>query len=166
MLNQFAIAAPAAQPAGVAQPPVKSVAPAAVAGFRRHPFVQLLRPGDSIAATGMASPAVPEMSVRAFVAAKAPPPNYQGIWDDRFGFIDDEAFALLDVSSNANQMGVSLASLGERQLAMVRTHEAIPAAQVEALTDNFPLQVRGMDVVAKSQFVRAFTTPILSCGSR
>ena len=45
---------------------------------------------------------------------------------------------------------------------MVRTHEAIPAEQSAASTDNFPLQVRGMDVVAKSQLVRAFTTPIVS----
>ena len=29
-------------------------------------------------------------------------------------------------------------------------------------TDSFPLQVHGLDVVAKSRFVRAFTTPIVS----
>ena len=31
-----------------------------------------------------------------------------------------------------------------------------------AATDSFPLQVRGLDVVARCQFVRAFTTPIIS----
>ena len=68
---------------------------------------------------------------------------------------------MLDVSSNANQMGVSFASLGDRRATLMRTHEAVPVAAT-ASTDNFPLQVRGLDVVAKSRLVRAFTTPIVS----
>ena len=89
------------------------------------------------------------------------PPDYQGPWRDRFGFIDYDTFALLDVSSNANQMGVSFASLGASAATMMRTHEAVPAEQ-SAMADSFPLQVRGMDVVARSPLVRAFTTPIVS----
>lgn len=57
------------------------------------------------------------------------PPDYQGPWRDRFGFIDYDTFALLDVSSNANQMGVSFASLGASRVTMMRTHAAVPAEQ-------------------------------------
>ena len=49
--NQFAIPPASAQPpAGAAQPAAKPAAPAAVAGFREHPFVQLFEPGVTVAA--------------------------------------------------------------------------------------------------------------------
>ena len=83
-------------------------------------------------------------------------------WDERFGYLQQDNFALLDVSSNANQMGVSFAWFGDRQMTLVRTHEAVPIEAPDPTTDSFPLQVRGLDIVAKSRFVRAFTTPIVS----
>jgi hypothetical protein len=162
--SQSEIAPAAVQKAGEAAPPVKSVVPAAVAGFRQHPFVQLFEAGPSLA-SAQGSAVEPNMMLEAAPIPKSapqPPPDYQGEWRDRFGLIDYETFALLDVSSNANQMGVSFASLGDYRMAMMRTHEAVPAEDSAAATDNFPLQVRGMDVVAKSRLVRAFTTPIVS----
>lgn len=163
--NQFDIApaVAAAQPAeGAVRAPVTMATPAAVADFRQHPFVQLFGSGVPVAAApATAAPAAPP-TARAFIAPKAlPPPDYQAIWDNHFAFIENEAFALLDVSSNANQMGVSFASFGDRQVTMMRTHEAVQVAE-SATSTNFPLQVRGLDVVAKSQFVRAFTTPVVS----
>jgi hypothetical protein len=162
--NPIEIAPTAPQKADKAAPPVKAMAPAAVTGFGQHPFVKLFEPGPSLAAA-QGRAVAPDMMLEAAPAPKAapvPPPDYQGAWRDRFGLIDYETFALLDVSSNANQMGVSFASLGDYRMAMMRTHEAVPAEETIAATDNFPLQVRGMDVVAKSRLVRAFTTPIVS----
>ena len=149
-----------AQPAaGAIQPhAVPAVPPAAsTAGLREHPFVQLFAPT-------LASGAPPGGDVvMAFaMAARGGGPDYQGMWDERFGYWLEDNFALLDVSSNANQMGVSFAWFGDRQMAMVRTHEAIPVEAPDPATDSFPLQVKGLDVVAKSRFVRAFTTPIVS----
>jgi hypothetical protein len=103
----------------------------------------------------------PTLLAMAHVGPK-PAPDYQAMWDERFRFLQNDNFALLDVSSNANQMGVSFAWFGDRQMAMVRTHEAVAIETAAPTTDIFPLQVRGLDVVARSQFVRAFTTPIIS----
>ena len=165
--DQFAIA-PAdatAQPAaGAAQPMIASAAPLAASptGLRQHPFVQLFSPAlTNVAAPRTAAAMPPALLAMARVGSK-PAPDYQAMWNDRFGFLQNDNFALLDVSSNANQMGVSFAWFGDRQITLVRTHEAVAIEAASPTTDIFPLQVRGLDVVAKSKFVRAFTTPIVS----
>src|SRR5690606_30093535 len=48
--------------------------------------------------------------------------DLEKIWDDTFRRYTDDAFALLDVSSNANQFGVSFASFGRGRFAMMATH--------------------------------------------
>jgi hypothetical protein len=88
-------------------------------------------------------------------------PDYQAIWDKQFSVFQNDSFSLLDVSSNANQMGVSFGVFGNRRMLMVRTHEAM-AVDTRATSNAFPLEAKGLDVVAKGQFVRAFTTPMIS----
>jgi hypothetical protein len=163
--NQFAIAPPAAQqPGQTAPPPEQTAAPAAVLGFREHPFVQLFEAGPvaTAAQEGVVETAMMMAGTPVANRGRRQPPDYQGPWRDRFGLLDYDAFALLDVSSNANQMGVSFASLGASRVTMMRTHAAVPAEQSGAAIEGFPLQVQGMDVVARSPLVRAFTTPIVS----
>ena len=167
LADQFGVA-PAttiAQPVGgTVQPRVAPTAPPAAStlGLRQHPFVQLFSPALANAATprtdAMTTPGLLAMAI----VGPEPPPDYQREWDERFGYLQEDNFALLDVSSNANQMGVSFAWFGDRQMTLVRTHEAVTVEAPDPATDSFPLQVRGLDVVAKSRFVRAFTTPIVS----
>ncbi|MEP6465564.1 MAG: hypothetical protein ABJB05_04635 [Parafilimonas sp.] len=91
-------------------------------------------------------------------------PDYQSEWDDNYSFFQNDMFALLDVSSRANQMGISFQPLYSREgniagerLEMYKTYE------VAATTDNnFPLQIEGMNVVAQNRNVKAFTLPQLS----
>ncbi len=146
------------------QPRAAPIAPpaASAVGLRQHPFVQLFSPAvANTAAPRTGAIAMPSVTAMA-VSGRGPAPDYQRQWDERFGYLQQDNFALLDVSSNANQMGVSFAWFGDRQMTLVRTHEAVPIEAPDPATDSFPLQVRGLDIVAKSRFVRAFTTPIVS----
>ncbi len=92
-------------------------------------------------------------------------PDYQSAWNDRFSFFQNDMFALLDVSSRANQMGVSFQATysregniaGNDRLEMYKTYD------VAATTDNnFPLQIEGMNVVTQNRNVKAFTLPQIS----
>ncbi len=76
-----------------------------------------------------------------------------------------DQFMLLDVSSNADQMGVSLGSViqverGPFGDAKLRTVAAAPASV--PIGNDFPLQILNMDVVASAQNLRAFTLPQIS----
>ncbi|MES2647443.1 MAG: hypothetical protein V4717_11240 [Bacteroidota bacterium] len=68
------------------------------------------------------------------------------------------AYALLDVSSRANQMGVSFGFFGGRQkfsgTQLMEVHQ-----QEEGLANAFPLQIRGMDMVTYGFYARAFAMP-------
>lgn len=89
-------------------------------------------------------------------------PDYQALWDDRFGFLGSDAFALLDVSSNANQLGVSFGGFSRRdQMAFVRTGNIVSAGEGAAAVDSsgFPFIVDGMEVKASGRSVRAFMEP-------
>ena len=83
--------------------------------------------------------------------------NYVDIWDQRTRFLQQDTFALLDVSTNADLLGVSFGVFGRRQMLMFRTHGVTPAQE-----PTFPLQVKGMDVVSQGINVRAFTVPQIS----
>jgi hypothetical protein len=148
-----AIAAPgvanATQPPGTAAP--LAAVPTALAA---HPFMRLF-------AAAAAPPAPASAMTPMMFVAPRQPPDYRGQWSQRFGFLDRDDFALLDVSSNAHQMGVSFAFSDYRQAALFRTHAAVAAASADA-GGTFPLQVRGLDVVARSQFLRAFAPPLVS----
>jgi hypothetical protein len=135
-----------------------SSATASQADLQSQPFVNLFRP----AAAEQPSPALGAPEMRLMVSAGAPQlPDYQALWDERFSFYQDDVFALLDVSSNADQMGVSFAWFGDRRLAMMQTH-AVVAAEPAAASSQFPLQIKGLDVGARGAFVRAFTVPQIS----
>ena len=160
--NQFDFAQSVAADTRTASAPYSQAAPMVASGtvLRPQPFVEFFDPDR--AAAGMVL-AEPNPQADAVFAAKARfTPDYQTFWDERFAFFQNDAFALLDVSSNANQMGVSFAWFGERQMTLVRTHQAVTVDESAAAANAFPLQLRGLDVVAQSKFVRAFTTPIVS----
>ncbi|MEK7256871.1 MAG: hypothetical protein AAB316_19105, partial [Bacteroidota bacterium] len=83
-------------------------------------------------------------------------PDYGGIWDEATNRLTDDYFALLDVSTNADLLGISFGVFLDRRVGMVTTH--VPTAG----STGFPLQVEKMDVVSKGQNVRAFTVPQIS----
>jgi hypothetical protein len=150
----------ASQPS--AQPALSS--PAQL-NLQNQPFVRLFQPVSTSVSTGTATQQVsaastaPEMT--AMMAVGQPPlPDYQALWDEHFSFLPDDVFALLDVSSNADQMGVSFAWFSEGRLAMMQTLAVVPAQA--AASGQFPLQVEGLDVGARGAYVRAFTVPQIS----
>jgi hypothetical protein len=76
-----------------------------------------------------------------------------------------DQFMLLDVSSNADQMGVSLGNVVQVERdplgdAKLRTVAAAPAGV--PIGNDFPLQILNMDVVASAQNLRAITLPQVS----
>jgi hypothetical protein len=88
-------------------------------------------------------------------------------WREHFGAFEREEFALLDVSSNADQMGVSFAwfnpaPLDERDLAFYQVFGVKEAEDPLASAPGFPLQVKDLDLTAQGRFVRAFTVPQFS----
>lgn len=88
-------------------------------------------------------------------------PNYQEQWDGKFGSFGYDAFALLDVSSNANQLGVSFGYTRGDRRAFVRTGDVITTGDNVATVNSFafPFIVDGMDVKAQGQSVRVFMEP-------
>jgi hypothetical protein len=84
-------------------------------------------------------------------------PDYQGAWDKQTQCLQQDLFALLDVSSNADLLGISFNVFGSERWSMVRTFGV--AANT---TPAFPLQVQGMDVVSSGNNVRAFMLPEIS----
>lgn len=135
------------------------------APLQSQPFINLFHASTAVS-TGMAAEkasvvsAAPEMALMMMVGQQKLP-DYQALWDEHFSFYQDDVFALLDVSSNANQMGVSFAWFGDKRMAMVQTH-AVVAAEATAGSSQFPLQIKGLDVGAKGAYVRAFTVPQIS----
>ncbi|HKR85576.1 MAG TPA: hypothetical protein VJS37_15565 [Terriglobales bacterium] len=76
-----------------------------------------------------------------------------------------DIFVLLDVSSNADQMGVSLGTAirvehDRLKGSTLRTADAAWAGSI--VSKDFPLQILNMDVVASAQNLRAFTLPQIS----
>lgn len=86
------------------------------------------------------------------------------LWDALFADFAAEQFALLDVSSNADQMGVSFAWFDPRRHPrraetdppFDRVYGAGPPAPAT------PVEVRDLDLSAEGRFVRAFTVPQVS----
>lgn len=84
-------------------------------------------------------------------------------WNRRFQRFEQEQFRLLDVSTNADQMGVSFAwfnaaALNDRDYVFYEIYKATASQPSPA----YPLQVRDLDLSAQSRYVRAFTVPQLS----
>ena len=86
-------------------------------------------------------------------------------WDRLFWRFYIEQFALLDVSTNADWMGVSFAWFNSRRVSDndYVFYQIYGAQDTDDQTQAlFPLQVQGMDLIAQAKFVRAFTVPQIS----
>ncbi|MDF2193206.1 hypothetical protein [Paraflavitalea sp. CAU 1676] len=93
--------------------------------------------------------------------------DYTGFWDnDIIGSgLDNDVFALLDVSSNAHQMGISI----NPTMLFVQTGTVVPgvagdhavnmASTRVAANNAFPFVVEGMQVKSPSRLVKSFTLP-------
>ena len=93
-------------------------------------------------------------------------PSASAIWDTLFARFSEENFSLLDVSSNADQMGVSFAFFDPQRLASEqRGRNASPFDLVFAggpAAPPLPFEIRDMDLAAQNRFVRVFTVPQVS----
>jgi hypothetical protein len=105
---------------------------------------------------GLVQPRTTEFTTLAVIGRL---PDYGAIWDENTRFLQQDVFSLLDVSTNADLLGVSFGTFTNRRMMMLSTHVAIPAADP---TSRFPLQVQDMDVVSQGTNVRAFTVPQIS----
>lgn len=84
-------------------------------------------------------------------------------WDRNFAAFEYEQFALLDVSTNADQMGVSFAWFNEQRISdsdliFYQVYKPVAGGEQPA----FPLQVQELDLSAQGRHVRAFTVPQIS----
>ncbi len=86
-------------------------------------------------------------------------PNYDNQWQDTIGNFEQDAFALLDVSSNANQMGISFFYFPQGRMGMIRTAAVEGPNTANNAVSNFPFIVKDMSVWSPGFFVRAFTVP-------
>ena len=89
------------------------------------------------------------------MALLARAPDYTAIWDQQTACLRQDAFALLDVSTRADLLGVSF-TFGSDALSLYRSYAVSPGST------TFPLQVEGMDMVSRGNRVRAFTVPQIS----
>ena len=98
-----------------------------------------------------------------FAASFVSQGSNQGDWDRYFKQFEFEQFALLDVSSNADQMGVSFAwfnnqALTEKDLIFYQVFKPV----ADTAQPAFPLEVQQLDLAAQGRYVRAFTLPQIS----
>lgn len=106
------------------------------------------------------TPAETDQPVMQTMMMKQGLPDYGKVWEKATAPLSQDMFALLDVSTNADLLGVSFGIFDGRRMAMFTTHVA-EASAAQAST-AFPLQVRGMEVVSRGANVRAFTVPQIS----
>ncbi len=112
--------------------------------------------GEGVSATFNAAG---EESPRAMMRSGRRPT--EPIWESLFQQFGDEQFALLDVSSNADQMGVSFAWFDPRRVG----EQGSPFATAFGNGEPSPvsaLEVRDLSLSAQGRFVRAFTVPQIS----
>lgn len=97
-------------------------------------------------------------------AATTPGRTPEEDWDRAFQRFYREQFALLDVSTKADQMGVSFAWFNPRSIedAEYIFYEVFKPKPSDPPASPYPLQVRELDLSAESRYVRAFTVPQLS----
>lgn len=100
-----------------------------------------------------------EFAVRSSIAHPRLP-DFEGQWDEGTQRLLRDTFALLDVSTNADLLGISFSVFDNRRMAMVTTHTAVPVPGQAGV--GLPLQVQGMDVVSQGTNARLFTVPQIS----
>lgn len=84
--------------------------------------------------------------------------NYEAEWDQVFGNNLTDAFSLLDVSSNANQMGISFGAGINTGFKRVTTG-TFQDTDNENEKNVVPFMVKDMSVMSSAALVRAFTLP-------
>src|SRR5690606_33871158 len=131
----------------------------AVASGNSNPMVAVFANEQNRMNTLAAAAAAPVSSRSTAFRRSSTPPDYKKVWDDKFGNImNADAFALLDVSSNANQLGVSFSMFGGTRMGMLRTADAVSTTP----NNGFPFEVQEMSVVARGSQVRAFMLPLVA----
>ncbi|MEZ5107032.1 MAG: hypothetical protein R2757_21180 [Draconibacterium sp.] len=86
-------------------------------------------------------------------------PDYEQEWDKDTYRYKRDLFALLDVSTNADLFGISFDILSQRGFGVTAGTDTTTG---EAVSNFFPVQVEGMDVVSTGSNVKAFTVPQIS----
>ncbi|MEM6344934.1 MAG: hypothetical protein AAF927_13670 [Bacteroidota bacterium] len=84
------------------------------------------------------------------------PEEYEEPWNRLRTELGRDLFALLDVSTNADLMGVMYSVMNERYLYKV-TH-----APKSKLEQGVPIEIEGMDLKASGKYAKAFTVPLVS----
>ncbi len=119
--------------------------------------------GGAVGATSVAQAAASPTS-----AAVSRRPRSEDAWREKFDRFNQEQFALLDVSSNADQMGVSFAWFNAGEIRadgseFGRVYSmGLGGNDTPAPLPAYPLEIRDLDLSAQSRFVRAFTVPQIS----
>lgn len=126
-------------------PEISSISHGVAALNRNTEFVST----NFTAGVATASSAVPASDSK-------PLPDYEDHWDKFTERFQRSLFALLDVSTNADLYGISFNLLSGRD-SFIRTH-----AVANPVAGQFPIQVKGMDVVSQGLNVKAFTVPQIS----
>ncbi len=83
------------------------------------------------------------------------PEKFQGPWRELVSRFGADIFALLDVSTNADLLGVTYGWQDEQYIYEV-THKPLPTGA------SVPFQIEGMDLKASGKFAKAFTVPLVS----
>ncbi|WP_162339612.1 hypothetical protein [Cyclobacterium salsum] len=91
--------------------------------------------------------------------APRPLPDYGSQWEKDTSRYRRDAFALLDVSTNADLFGISFDLLNRREF-RVETERDPTTGEISY--SFFSLRVQGLDVVSAGQNIRAFTVPQIS----
>lgn len=121
-------------------------------------------PGGLQTATMASSNVKPAAATVSTTAAKVDPrktkplPNYEDQLTPHIQRYLNEYFALLDVSSNANQLGVSMGPLFARVRTGVAVGRGENAAHIEQTSSQL-FGVEGMEVVVQSSAARLFLLP-------
>lgn len=88
------------------------------------------------------------------------PDRYEKPWDKYLSLFGWDCYSLLDVSSNADLMGVTYGPM-DRRVLLRMTHQVVDGGD-EAGRTPVPYEIDGMDLKASGQFVKAFTVPQVS----
>ncbi len=86
-------------------------------------------------------------------------PDYGAQWEKETSRYRRDLFALLDVSTNADLFGVSFDLLNRRDFRVTTDIDPITG---QSISNFFPVQVDGLDVVSQGANVKAFTVPQVS----
>jgi hypothetical protein len=94
---------------------------------------------------------------RSAAAARGKKESNAPVWDDYFDVLTNEAYALLDVSTQADLMGVSFNYIGDETHLFMTTYEVEEDGENAAI-----LQIKGLDMSTQARYARGFTVPQIS----